>query len=85
MECFAGRTLRRQDRLAGLDWATPCPVPAEESLPMQPPWWFCVPHYDAVIDYLWPVFAEAGLIDQDIGAGPGDEFDEIMSRLEQGE
>jgi hypothetical protein len=79
--CFAGRIIIREDRLAGLEWSQPCPVPPEEVLPFEPPMYFCVQHYGAAVDSIWDAFDEVGLVDHGIVAGPRDEFDRMMEQL----
>lgn len=79
--CFAGRIIIRNDQVGGLNWSDPCPVPSEQRIPTHPPMDFCVPHYDVMIDVLWHLFEDQGLIDHDIVAGPPDEFDRLIDSL----
>lgn len=81
--CAIGRYMTRNDPLGGLDWQTPCPVPAETSLPFKPePLWFCTRHFDALEDEIYPLFLAAGLLDTSIVGGQPDAFDELVE--EQG-
>jgi hypothetical protein len=81
IRCFAGRITVRHDRVAGLIWDRPCPVPTEVIVPTEPPMYFCYAHGQVMLDQLFQAFDTAGLIDQGIVAGPPDEFDELMLRL----
>jgi hypothetical protein len=81
--CFAGRIVIRQDRIGGLDWENPCPIPPEDTIPFHPPWYFCTQHYMVMIEIVWDVLDEMGLVDHDIVAGPPDEFDEMVAQLVQ--
>lgn len=79
--CFAGRIIIRHDRLGGLDWDRPCPIPPEDQIPFTPPWFFCVQHYCVMVDLVWDVLEAQGLIDHDVVAGPPDEFDLLVAQL----
>lgn len=78
--CFAGRIIIRDDGMGGLNWTQPCPVPPEEMLPFTPPMYFCVPHYDVLVDELYETLDRDGLIDHDL-VTPPDEFDMMVRRL----
>lgn len=80
--CFAGRIIFNRGGLdQTLEWDRPCPVPPECVVPLEPPLYFCVGHYDAVMDHLYGQFERQGLINESIVAEPMDEFDAMMQRL----
>jgi hypothetical protein len=80
--CFAGRVIIREDRMGGLDWKTPCPIPPEEYVPTEPAMFFCVQHYDVGMAQLWHAFADSGLLDYDIVAGPRSPFEDLIEQLQ---
>lgn len=55
-----------------LDWTSPCPIPAENELPFDPPMYFCSPHYQVLTDVLYEHFIRAGRLIPGILGGPGE-------------
>lgn len=82
--CFAGRILIRREPVNGVDWLRTCPVPPEMALPLDPPMYFCVRHFNSAVHMFYPVLDELGLIDHGVVQGPMDDFDEIMRNLRSG-
>lgn len=80
-KCFAGRIITRRERVDGLAWHEPCPIPTELVLPTDPPMYFCVAHGESVFAQLYGVLEAQGLIDDGVVAGPWTEFEELMQRL----
>lgn len=75
--CCIGRTITRPDNFAGLDWETPCPVPAEEELIVDHiPVAMCVAHFDP----LHAALAEAGFVEKVAESGALSPADELIER-----
>lgn len=80
--CFVGRIIIRDDRVGGLEWNLPCPVPAENHLDCTPPMYFCSPHFNALSEDMFAVLDRLGLIDHNPLVGPEtDVFEELAIRL----
>lgn len=89
MNCFAGRIVIREDRIGGLVWNQPCPIPPENKIAFpspEAPLYFCVQHYEVFVDSCYEALERAGLIDHDIVVEPPDDFDLLVQAMsEQGE
>jgi hypothetical protein len=64
-----------------LNWTDPCPIPPERMTPTQPPMYFCMQHFESMMNRLQDTFERLGIISYDVPAGAPDEFDRLMRRL----
>lgn len=79
--CFAGRIIVRSDRLGGLDWTTPCPVPAENILEFDPPMYFCSPHMEPITFVMYDRLVAMGAVLPGILGGPVEPAEDALESL----
>lgn len=76
--CFVGRILFREEF-----GDQPCPIPAENVLPVEPPMYFCSTHIGPVMDLLDEQLDRLGLMDFSIVHGSESDADGLEARYLQ--